>query len=176
MRVKYPSLVFVTKICSKQYPPPHSVEEELDYIIDLMRTADDVRIRRQFRAYEKPTDELCVGDRVYCAALPPQGNSRKLQFTWSRPVEVTKIINNAMIQVKEMNVKNPRTYVAHNWKIRLAKKLGQKDVDPLFQLPRFPPGAIKDLAEALSQFELSAKKLDAELLDEFHPQHSEIHH
>ncbi|XP_023331405.1 uncharacterized protein LOC111703634 [Eurytemora carolleeae] len=38
-----------------------------------MRASDNVRIRRQFRSYEKPQDEICVGDRVYCAALPPQG-------------------------------------------------------------------------------------------------------
>ena len=74
-----------------------------------------------------------VGD-VYCAALPPQGNSRKLQLTWSGPVEVTKIINPAMIEVKEMYVKNPWTYIVHRSKIRLAKKIRQKDVDLLFRL------------------------------------------
>ena len=60
---------------------------------------------------------------------------------------VTKIINNAMVEVKEYEVKNPRTYVAHRSKIRLAKKMGQKDVNPLFKLPRLPAEAIKDLAE-----------------------------
>ncbi len=77
-----------------------------------MRASDNVRIRRQFRSYEKPQDEICVGDRVYCAALPPQGNSRKLQLTWSGPVLVTEIINNALVKVQEYGVKNPRTYVA----------------------------------------------------------------
>ena len=48
---------------------------------------------------------------------------------------VTKIINNAMVEVKEYEVKNPRTYVAHRSKIRLTKKMGQKDVNPLFKLP-----------------------------------------
>ena len=54
--------------------------------------------------------------------------------------------------------------------------MGQKDVDPLFKLPRLPAEAVKDLAEELSQFELPAKTLNAELLDEFHSQYSEIHH
>ena len=121
---------------------PHSVEEQLDYILDLMRASDNVRIRRQFRSYEKPQDEICVGDRVYCAALPPQGNSRKLQLNWSGPVVVTEVINNALVKVKEYGVRNPQTYVAHRSKVRVAKKLGEKDVDPLFKLPRIPVEAI----------------------------------
>ena len=40
----------------------------------------------------------------------------------------------------------------------LAKKMGQKDVDPLFKLPRLPAKAVKDLAEELSQFELPSKR------------------
>ena len=89
---------------------------------------------------------------------------------------VERIINNAMLELKEYDVKNPRTYVAHRSKICLVKKMGQKDVDPLFKLPRIPAEAIADLAEELSQFELPAKQLDAELNDEFHSQKSEIHH
>ena len=133
-----------------------------------MRASDNVRIRRQFRSYEKPQDEICVGDRVYCVALQPQGNSRKLQLKWSSPVFVTEIINNALVRVKEYDVKNPRTYVAHRSKVRLAKKLGQKDMDPLFKLPRLPAEAIRDLADELSEFELPARQLDAEIIDEFH--------
>ena len=139
-----------------------------------MRASDNVRIRRQFRSYEKPQDEICVGDRVYCAALPPQGNSRKLQLTWSGPVLVTEIINNALVKVQEYGVKNPRTYVAH--KVRVAKKFGEKDVDPLFKLPRIPAEAIKNLEDELSEFELPARQLDAEVMDEFHSQASEIRH
>ena len=141
-----------------------------------MRASDNVRIRRQFRSYEKPQDEICVGDRVYCAALPPQGNSRKLQLTWSGPVLVTEIINNALVKVQEYGVKNPRTYVAHRSKVRVAKKLGEKDVDPLFKLPRIPAEAIKNLEDELSEFELPARQLDAEVMDEFHSQASEIRH
>ena len=139
-----------------------------------MRASDDVRIRRQFRSYEKPQDEICVGDRVYCAVLPPQGNSRKLQLTWSGPVIVSEIINNALIKVQEYDVRNPRTYVAHRSKVRVAKKSGEKDVDPMFKLPRIPAEAVKHLAEELSVFELPARQLDAELVDEFHSQRSEI--
>ena len=152
------------------------MEEELDYILDLMRASDNVRIRRQFSSYEKPLDDIQLGDRVYCAALPPQGNTRKLQLSWSGPVLVQKIINDAMLELKEYDVRNPRTYIAHRSKVRLAKKLGQKDLDPLFKLPRIETEALADLAEELSQFELPAKRLDAELVDEFHSQDSETHH
>ena len=89
---------------------------------------------------------------------------------------VTKIINNAMIMVKEYDVKNPWTYVAHRSKVRLAKRMGQKDVNPLFKVPRLPAEAVKDLAEELSEFRLPARQLDAELIDEFHSENSEIHH
>ena len=89
---------------------------------------------------------------------------------------VKEIINNAMIMVQEYEVKNPRTYVAHCSKVHLAKKMGQKDVNPLFKLPRLTAEAIRDLAEELSQFELPARQLDADLVDEFHSHDSEIHH
>ena len=89
---------------------------------------------------------------------------------------VTKIINSAMIMVKEYDVKNPRTYVAHRSKVCLAKRMGQKDVNPLFKLPRLPAEAIKDLAEELSEFDLPVRTLDAKLIDEFHSLNSEIHH
>ena len=75
-----PHLSLLPKFVQNNNPSPHSVEEQLDYILDLMRASDNVRIRRQFRSYEKPLDEICIGDKVYCAALPPQGNSRKLQL------------------------------------------------------------------------------------------------
>ena len=81
-----------------------------------------------------------------------------------------------MVEVQEYEVKNPQTYVAHRSKIRLAKRMGQKDVNPLFKLPRLPAEAVKDLADELSQFELPARTLNAELIDEFHSQNSEIHH
>ena len=61
-------------------------------------------------------------------------------------------------------VKNPQTYIAHRSKIRLAKKMGQKDIEPLFKLPKLPAEVMKDLAEELSTFELPAKQLDAEWL------------
>ena len=54
--------------------------------------------------------------------------------------------------------------------------MGQKDEDPLFKLPRLPAEAIKDLADELSEFELPARQLDAEVIDEFHSQASEIRH
>ena len=170
-----PHLSLLPKFVKNDNPSPHSMEEELDYILDLMRASDDVRIRRQFRCYEKPVDDIEVGDKVYCAALPPQGNTRKLQLKWSGPVLVQQIINNAMLELREYGVKNPRTYAAHRSKVRLAKKMGQKDLDPLFKLPRIEAGALADLAEELSSFELPTKPLDAELIDEFFSQDSRIH-
>ena len=152
------------------------MEEELDYILDLMRASDNVRIRRQFRSYEKPVEDIQVGDRVYCAALPPQGNTRKLQLRWSGPVLVQRIINDAMIELREYDVRNPRTYLAHRSKVGVAKRFGEKDLDPLFKLPRMEAGALADLAEELSSFELPAKQLDAALVDEFYSQNSTIHH
>ena len=58
----------------------------------------------------------------------------------------------------------------------MCKKDGAKDVNPLFKLPRLPASAIKELAEELSEFELPAIQLDAEVTDEFHPHSSEIRH
>ena len=49
-------------------------------------------------------------------------------------------------------------------------------MDPLFKLPRLPAEAIRDLADELSEFELPARQLDAEIIDEFHSQASEICH
>ncbi len=54
--------------------------------------------------------------------------------------------------------------------------MGEKDVDPLFKLPRIPAEAIRDLQDELSEFELPARQLDAEVMDEFHSQASEIRH
>ena len=36
-----------------------------------MRVSNDVRIKRQFRAYEKPADDINVGDKVCFVALRP---------------------------------------------------------------------------------------------------------
>jgi len=170
-----PHLSLLPKFVKNDNPSPHSMEEELDYILDLMRASDNVRIRRQFRCYEKPVDDIEVGDKVYCAALPPQGNTRKLQLKWSGPVLVQRIINNAMLELREYGVRNPRTYAAHRSKVRLAKKMGQKDLDPLFKLPRIEAGALAELAEELSSFELPTKPLDAALHDEFFSQDSRTH-
>ena len=72
-----------------------------------------------------------------------------------------------MLELREYDIQNPRTYVAHKSKVRVAKKFGQKDLDPLFKLPRIEAGALAELAEELSSFELPTKPLDAALIDEF---------
>ena len=43
-------------------PPPNSIEEDLDFIIDLMRNYDAVWIRHQFQSYIKPSEEIKPGD------------------------------------------------------------------------------------------------------------------
>ena len=48
-------------------PSPHSLEEELDFIIDIMRNSDAVRIRRQFKSYSKLAQDIQPGG-VYAAS------------------------------------------------------------------------------------------------------------
>ena len=43
-----PHLSLLPKFVQNDTPSPHSVKEQLDYILDLLRASDDVRIRRQF--------------------------------------------------------------------------------------------------------------------------------
>ena len=95
-----------------------------------------------------------AGDKVYAAVLPPPGNSRKLQIKWSGPLVITEVVNEAMIKIQELDVKNPRTYIAHRSKLRLAKKMGQKDTDPLFRLPQLPKSKMNQLSQELEEFEL----------------------
>ena len=149
-------------------PSPNSFEEELDWIIDLMRNSDAVRIRRQFRSYAGLAQDMQPGDKVYAAVLPPPGNSRKLQIRWSGPLEITEVVNNAMVKIKELHVKNPRIYIAHRLKLRLAKKMGQKDTDPLFRLPRLPKDDMDQISEELDEFELPGKH-NQDVIDEVLP-------
>ena len=53
-----------------------------------MRVADDVRIRRQFKAYSGRQEDLQVGDYVYAAVLPAVTDSRKLCIKWSGPLVI----------------------------------------------------------------------------------------
>ena len=57
---------------------------------------------------------------MYAVVLPPPGNTRKLQIKWSGPLVVMELVNEAMIKIQEMEVKNPRMYIAHRSKLRLA--------------------------------------------------------
>ena len=64
---------------------------------------------------------------IYAAVLPPPvGNLRKLQLKWRGPLQITEIINQAMVRIKEINVTNHRKYDAHISKLRLAKKFGEQ--------------------------------------------------
>ena len=115
-----------------------------------MRVVDEVWIRRQFRAYSGRQEDLQVGDYVYAAVLPPITNSRKLSIRWSGPLLINKILNDTMIEVKEIGVKKPRIYVAHSTKLRLAKRNGSKDINPSFILPRISLKDAVQIKDALS--------------------------
>ena len=110
------------KYNTDQEQDQHDLEEDIDRIWDMMRTTDEVRIRRQFRAYSGRQEDLQVGDLVYAAVLRLISNSRKLQLRWSGPLVVKDILNNNMIREEEIRVKKPRIYVAHRMKLRLAKQ------------------------------------------------------
>ena len=139
----------------------------LNWIIDLMRNSDVVRIRRQFKLYSGLAQDMQPRDKVYAAMLPPPGNSRKLQIKWSGPLVTTEVVNKAMIKIQELHVKNPKTYIAHRSKLRLAKKMGQKDTDPLFRLLRLPKDEMDQINQELEEFELPGKS-NQDVIDEFH--------
>ena len=63
-------------------------------------------------------------------------------------------------------MKNPRTYIAHRSKVRLAKRFGQKDTDPLFKLPRLPRSEMDQLSQELEEFELPGKTNQEDVIDE----------
>ena len=132
-----------------------------------MRNSDAVRIRRQFKSYSRLAQDMQPGDKVYAAVLPPPGNSRKLQIKWRSPLVITEVVNEAMIKIQELDVKNPRTYIAHRSKLRLAKKMGQKDTDPLFRLPQLPKSKMNQLSQELEEFELPERANQDFVIDEF---------
>ena len=63
-------------------------------------------------------------------------------------------------------MKNPRTYIAHRSKLRLAKRMGQKDTDLLFKLPPLPKSDMDQLSQELEEFELPGKS-NQDVIDEF---------
>ena len=83
-------------------------------------------------------------------------------------MEITEVVNDAMVKIKELHVKNPRIYIAHCSKLRLAKKMGQKDTDPLFRLPRLPKDDMDQISEELDEFELPGKH-NQDVIDEVLP-------
>ena len=118
--------------------PPSPNQEEFDFIIDIMRNSDAVRICRQFKSYSKRAKDIQLGDKVYAAVLPPPGNTRKLQIKWSGPLVVIEVVNEAMIKIQELEVKNPRSYIAHRSKLCLAKRMGQKTRILSLNYPGYP--------------------------------------
>jgi len=64
-------------------------------------------------------------------------------------LEVVEFVNNAILKIREINLKNPRTFLAHRSKLRIAKKFGVKDIDPLFQLPRLLVSLMESLQDEL---------------------------
>ena len=119
------------------------------------------------KSYSKPSEDILVGDLCYAAVLPAVGNFRKLMLDWSGPVKVIEIINNALLKVIEIHVNKPRTYIAHRSKLRLCKEMGEKDVNPIFRLPRLPREVMLQLEDELSAIELPCL-VENDVMDEFH--------
>ena len=110
-----------------------------------------------------------VGDKVYVAVLPPAGNTRKLQLQWSRPLQITEIINPVMYIIWELTGKKPREYLAHRSKLRLCRKNGERDVNPKFILPRLPPNVMQELqlVESSKQSEENSEASADEMFESF---------
>ena len=119
--VDVPHVSVLPKYNPEKNSEPCTLEEEMDRVWEEMRVADDVRIRRQFKAYSGRQEDLQVGDYVYAAVLPAVTDSRKLCIKWSRPLVIQEQINETMYRVREIRVKLPRMYTAHRTKLRLAK-------------------------------------------------------
>ena len=144
-----------------------ALEEDMDRVWEEMRMADDVRIRRQFRAYSGRQEDLQVGDYVYAAVLPVVTNSRKLSVKWLGPLIIDSIINETMFRVIKIKVKTQRVYTAHRTKLRLAKHEGKKDINPSFFLPRLSRKEGQQMEDALSTVVLPAKIFTDRVEDEF---------
>ena len=134
--VDVPHMSALPKFDNREQQEPCGLEEDMDRVWEEMRRADDLRIRRQFRAYSERQKDLQVGNYVYAAVLPAVTNSRKLRIRWSGPLIVDSIINETMVRVREIKVKTPRVYTGHRTKLRLAKREGKKNINPSFFLPR----------------------------------------
>ena len=104
---------------------------------------------------------------MYAAVLPPITNSRKLSIRWSGPLLINRILNDTMIEVKEIRVKKPRLYVAHRTKLRLAKRDGNKDINPSFILPRISVKEAVQMEDTLSTVVLPARIFTDRVEDEF---------
>ena len=84
--VDVPHLSILPKLNPEKENEPNGLEEDMDRVWEEMRIADDVRLRRQFKAYSGRQEDLQVGDFVYGSILPPVTNSRKLCIKWSGPL------------------------------------------------------------------------------------------
>ena len=153
----------------EQHSEPCGLEEDMDLVLEEMRVADEVRIRRQFRSYSGRQEDLQVGDYVYEVVLPSIKNSRKLVIKWSGPLIINRFVNNRMIEIKEIRVKKLRVYMAHCTKLSLAKCNGVKDLNPNFFLPRILLKDAGQMEDALSTVVLSAKVFTDQVKDEFCP-------
>ncbi len=82
-----------------------------------------------------------------------------------------------MVRIKELNVNKPRIYDPHISKLRLAKKMGERDPNPIFILPRLPKEDMLQLADELSEINFPCKVND-DLVDEFYEDinHGSQHH
>ena len=104
---------------------------------------------------------------MYMYVLPPMTNLRKLSIRWPGPLLINKILNETMIEVREIGVKKQRIYVAHPTKLRLAKQNGSKDINPSFILQRISSKDAVQMKDALSTVVLPAKYFTDQIEEEF---------
>ena len=76
-------------------------------------------------------------------------------------------MNQAQVKIKEINVPNPQENTAHISKLRLVKKIGERDLNPIFQLLRLPKEVMLELEDELFKINLPCK-VDQSLVDEFY--------
>ena len=76
-------------------------------------------------------------------------------------------MNQAQVKIKEINVPNPQENTAHISNLRLVKKIGERDLNPIFQLLRLPKEAMLELEDELFKINLPCK-VDQSLVDEFY--------
>ena len=72
-----------------------------------------------------------------------------------------------MLKIKEIGVDSPQENTAHISKLRLAKKMGVKDINLIFKFPKLSKKIMERLEDKLSMIELPCKPQD-DVMDDFY--------